>query len=243
MIVIEELGTNEEGGVEIPDYIEFHLGKEYFNQMFGEKGQYFTLPTAALLAYDAKRQNHEIALAFYLCNILNVSAGEKSMYFHTLVEHTALADEYQLAHDDHRMRDAMRILYALERLEMDGIIRRAEHRYIDQALAAEYYAKGKATPISEQTRQRIERKYSDYRTLSEIERRKIRREALQNLLAMRKNDDQNDDARKYTIKFTAGPLIINQIQRRKEQIDAATERRKRAIEAAAKGNKKAAKSE
>src|SRR5258708_4025465 len=73
LIVLEALGSDERGGIKIPESIEFHLGKEFWDQMFGTHKHFFTLPTLLILGYHSKNQPQKNCLAFYLANMLNIN--------------------------------------------------------------------------------------------------------------------------------------------------------------------------
>jgi hypothetical protein len=241
LIVLEALGGDARGGLLIPDVVEFHLGKEYWDQMFGQYQHFFTMPTRLILNYHSKDQAHEIYLAFYLANMINLSFGTFEVHFPILLIQTAMQDQQGIERGTHRTRDALRVLYALERLEIDLLITRAPHPDIDQALAVEYY-NGKAVKIvngkpvsllSEATCARIENAYRHFQALTPAERQTKQRKALQDLL---------ERITYNTIKFTAGPLINTQIQKRRQQRQQAIETREAAQGAARERGRKRQKS-
>jgi hypothetical protein len=242
LIVLEALGSDERGGIRIPSTIEFHLGKEYWDQMFGSYEHFFTLPTHLILGYDSKRQPQEICLAFYLANMINLNFGTFEVHFPVLLIQTGLQDQEDIDRGDHRTRNALSILYSIERLEKDLLIIRSAHPHIDTALAVEHYTgaafkivdEKKVSLLSEQTVARIEHAYRHFQTLPPAELQKKRRVALQSLL---------EQVAHNTIKFEAGPLINTQIARRIQGRQEAIKHRELAQQAATKHTRKGKKAQ
>jgi hypothetical protein len=223
LIVLEALGSDERGGIKIPESVEFHLGKEFWDQMFATQKHFFTLPTALILNYHSKDQPQEICLSVYLANMLNLNDGTFAIHFPILLLQTGLQDQQDIDVGEHRTRAAMRVLYALERLELDLLITREAHPDIDMALAVEYFeSKLAKNKLSERTLARIEQFYGYVQALSAAARRSHKRLALQNLLERVTGN---------SIKFRSGPLINTQIQKRIAGRQAAIESRERAQEA------------
>jgi hypothetical protein len=230
LIVLEALGSDERGGIRIPSTVEFHLGKEYWDQMFGSYAHFFTLPTRLILQYDSKRQPQEICIAFYLANMINLNFGEFKIHFPALLIQTGLQDQQDIDRGHDRTRDASSVLCAIEQLEKDLLIIREAHPHIDTALAVEYYTgEIKESDLSEQTIARIKNAYRHFQTLSPTELQRKRRIALQNLL---------EQVAHNAIKFTAGPLINPQIARRIRGRQEAIRRHEQAQEAAQKSKRK-----
>jgi hypothetical protein len=214
LLVMEALKINEIDGIDLPEAIEFHLGKEFYDLLFGSKQQYFTLPAMPLLSYHAVREQQEICLAFYLTNMLAVNAGKSArVSFPLLLENSALSSREELEKGHDRLRDAMRALYALEHLQRDGWLIRAAHSDIDIALAAEWYLQpGEAAMLAPETYTRITTTYASLRAENAGTLKRLRRVALQKLL------NGNSEA----IDFKPGALI-------KKQAEMIEEGRRRAI--------------
>ncbi len=209
LIVLERLKIDEIEGIKIPDVVEFHLGAEFYDLLFGGRQQYFTLPTALILTYHGTREQQEICLAFYLSNFLILNGGRYSVNFPTMLTESGvrLAEEIEGGHD--RLRDALRVIYALERLEKDGWVTRAAHPDIDTALAVEFFTgECQQEVLSPGTYQRITTNYNHLRGASPTDLRRKRREALQRLL---------DIARNQTLRFSAGSLLKAQAEKRETQ--------------------------
>lgn len=231
LIVLEALSADERGGIRIPDAIEFHLGKEFWDQMFGTHKHFFTVPTTLILGYHSKDQAQEICLAFYLANMLNLNAGSFSIHFPTLLLQTGLQDQLDIDKGENRTRAAIRVLFALEQLEKDHLIERDPHPDVDTALAIAYYAGEtaytlngiKANRLAEKTIKRIENAYRHLSILRPAEMRSKKRTSLQSLLARVEHN---------SITFKSGALINTQIEKRKAGRQAAIESRERAQEAA-----------
>lgn len=231
LIVLKALGSDGRGGLKIPEAVEFHLGQEFWEQMFATHKRFFTLPTALILGYHSKDQPQEICLSVYLANMLNLNAGTFAIHFPILLIQTGLQGRQDIAKGEHRTRAALRVLYALEQLEKDSLILREPHQDIDTALAIAYYT-GKTTytingremdRLSERTIQRIEQSSHHLSTLVPAAQRTHKRLALQNVLERVTNN---------SIKFRSGPLIHAQIQKRIAERLATRERREKAEEAA-----------
>jgi hypothetical protein len=241
LIVLEALGSDERGGIRIPDMVEFHLGKEYWDQMFGSVKHYFSLPTKLILGYDSKRQSHEICLAFYLTNMINLNFGTFDVNFTTLLIQTGIQDQMDIDEGTHRTRAALRILNAIEQLEIDNIIVRDPHEDIDTALAADFLLnkdlknrfklhwddlnvhERKQSHLSENTYKRLQQQYQHLTTLSENDLASKKREALQGLLERVKHN---------SIIFKNGTLINQQIINRTTGRQEAIEKHEAAREAA-----------
>ncbi len=230
LIVLEALGSDERGGIKIPESIEFHLGKEFWDQMFGTHKHFFTLPTLLILGYHSKDQPQEICLAFYLANMLNMNDGTFSIHYPTLLIQTGLQDQLDIDKGQNRTRAAMRAIYALEQLEKDQLIKRDPHPDIDTTLAVEYYLQeAKKNALSENTLARIQNAYRHFQSMRPAEMKTKKRVALQSLLERVEHN---------TITFRSGTLINAQIEKRIAGRRAAVETRERAQEAARKQTSK-----
>lgn len=203
LLIIERLKPGTDGSIQIPDEVEYHLGSEFFEALFGPQQQFFSLPAALLLRYHAVREQQELLLAFYLSNALITSGGQFSTSFPTLMVQSALQSQEELEHGHDRLRDAQRVLFALERLEQQDLIRREGHQGIDTALTMEL-ATGKHTQeeLASATFLRIRQEVSYQRQLSAETIRTNRRIAFQQLL---------EDRAHPPVSFLAGPLLLEQV--------------------------------
>ncbi len=203
LLVIERLKPGPDGSIQIPDEVEYHLGFEFFETLFGPQQQFFTVPTALLLRYHAVRQQQELLLAFYLSNALITSGGQLSVSFPALILQSALESQETLEHGHDRLRDAQRVLFALEHLEKHEFIRRDSHIAIDAALTVELAtAKYTQDDVSPNTYLRIKQGVAYQRQLSPAELRSKRRIAYQQLL---------DERMHLPVRFTAGSLLEHQV--------------------------------
>ena len=240
LIVLEALKPSKDGGLEIPRTIEFHLGKEFYDMLFGERMQYYMLPTAQIIAYHGKNQQQEICLAFYLSNYITFNAGRYSVHFPMMTEGAGIRLSEDINKGDHRTRDALRVLQALEQLQKDGWFTRDAHEHIDMALAADFYLAGQGAreaDYSPETLKRIKQTYAYLRALTPLELRRKRRENLQHLLGT-----FTDNA----VTFKAGSLLREQSEKLQDARKTAKEasertRAARAIKAAKAHSKQIAK--
>ncbi len=215
LLVIEKMRSSADGGLDVPDEIKYHLGEDYYNSLFGEHPQYFTLPTAQVLAYHAVRQQQELCLAFYLSNMVIINKSF-SVHFRELLLKTALMLEDDIDHNTNRTRHALRVVYAIEQLEKDGFIYRAAHDDLDIAMAIELFTRVcSKDDLSPTTYKRITTNYTYLQSLSPQDARTKRRVALQRLL--------KKDMVSPAIVFSAGPLL-------KEKAEKIEELRQRAID-------------
>lgn len=224
LIVLETLKSSEDGGFEIPERIEYHLGKEFYSQLFGDHQQYYMLPTADMLRYHGKNEQQEICLSFYLTNFITINAGTYIVHFPELLEGSAIRLEDDIKRGVNRTRDALRTLYALEHLQRDGWFTRDAHEDIDAALAVEYYTKQcDQDALSPETFKRIKTSYAYFQGKALPELRKIRRQALQHLLNTTTSLNKTAEGKTHAITFHAGALL-------QKQADKVTAGRQRAIE-------------
>lgn len=206
LLIIErlDLEPDEQGRFQIPSEIEYHLGRQYFETLFGEQPQYFSVPTAQILAYHAVREQQELLLAIYLSNEISRGDGHCVLSFFALLVQSALQSQEDIQRGVNRTRDAYRVLYALERLERDNLIIRAPHKDIDTILAVDIVIDAKSTlkKLPETTGKRVKKLIATQGldTCNQVELRTRRRMALQRLLA------EEHDA----ILFSAGSLLEKQ---------------------------------
>jgi hypothetical protein len=209
LLVIERLKPGSDGSIQIPDEVDYHLGSEFFDALFGTQQQFFSLPTALLLGFHAIREQQELLLAFYLCNALITAGGQFFTTFSTLLLQSALQSQEDLSHGHDRLRDTQRVLLALERLEQQGIVRREAHPAVDKALTMGLATgKFKQEELAPSTLQRIEQEVAYSRHLSAETLRTGRRVAFQQLL-----DEHVQDL----ISFLAGPLLADQVSEHARQ--------------------------
>jgi hypothetical protein len=254
LIVLEALKASEQGGIQIPAVIEFHLGKEFYDSLFGSRKRFFTLPTAQMLSYHSEREQQEICLAFHLTSFITLNGGSYTVHFPTLVESCALRSKEDMQHGNDRLRDATRIIYGLEHLERDEWYIRKPHENVDTALAAEYYLwyrpeqdstrldylsyleqceQTKQLAVAPETYKRITTTYSYLQGKPEDELRKIRRQAIQQLLSINNSLTQPQSQ---ALTFVAGTLLQKQAQKVAAGRKEAQERRERAMMARALKN-------
>jgi hypothetical protein len=234
LLVLERLKLDEIDGIKIPETVEFHLGAEFYDLLFGERQQYFTLPTADLLRYHGVREQQEICLAFYLSNFLILNGGRYGVNFPTMLTESGIRLAEDIENAQNRLRDALRVLYALERLEKDGWIIRAAHPDIDTVLAVELFTgECKQEDVSPGTYQRITTNHNHLRGASVTDLRRKRREALQHLLGIGRSD---------ALQFTTGSLLKAQAEKREAQRQQAIAKSEAAqvarIQKAAKGKRR-----
>lgn len=212
LLVIERIQFEEDGTIRIPSEVVFHLGADHYELLYGEHKRFFTIPTAQLLSYHSDRDQHELMLGVYLCDRIPLNKDGFPVHFHTMLVQSALRTEDGLAHGNDRTRDALRALYALERLEQDGIHCREAHREVDTALAADF-ALGNSTErdLAPATLERI--REMQLATADPALLREQRRKSLQRLL-----QPENVTA---PLTFRAGPLIRAQAAKREAQRKAA----------------------
>jgi hypothetical protein len=141
LLIVDPLKSGLDGHIKIPLEVEYRLGKEFFEALFGARKQYFVVPTAQLLEYHAVREQHELLLAFYLSNRLALVGGHHYVPFTSLLLHSAIQTQETMRQGHDRTRDVKRVLLALEHLERDGLIKRAEHEHIDTVLLMELLTK------------------------------------------------------------------------------------------------------
>jgi len=134
LLVLESVTTGADESISF----EYHLGQEFFEAISGSKLQHYTIPTARVVGYHSVKSQHELLLTFYLGNRLALGAGTCSMYFVTLCTQSAiyaLAELQRGERGKNRTRNAQQVIYALERMEQDGLIRREPHPDIDTVVA------------------------------------------------------------------------------------------------------------
>src|SRR5260221_2313390 len=181
------------------------------------------MPTAFVLSYPAAKEQQELLLAMYLSDMLAWSRQPWRVTFPVLMLQSGLRSEDEMAHGHDRIRDAMRVLLALERLERDGLLLRAGHRDVDTALACEL-ALGNIEPdvLAEATRKRLTE--PPYRTLAASAEpalvRERRRRSLEHLLSTADS-----------LALSAGPLLREQVERREAKRKEAAERNERELAA------------
>jgi len=234
LLVIERLKPGLDGTITIPEEVEYHLGHEFFEALFGTQQQFFTVPTAQLLRYHAVRQQQELLLAFYLSNALITLAGPFSIPFPALLLQSALQTQEDLEQSHDRLRDVSRVLRAIEQLERDELITRSAQMTIDTTLAAELVLTekrqqeaqtGGETPKKERdpqeltqddlaavTSTRIADTVSYLRQLPVADIKKKRRVALQHLLDERLHE---------RVEFVPGRFLQEQIRERTARRQAA----------------------
>ena len=209
LLVLEGVIEDQDGSITL----KYHLGEDTFYSIYGEQPLHYALPTPQVIGYHGVKSQHELLLTFYLGNRLAIGKGHCSMYFTTLCTHSALYSPEQLAiGEKNRMRDALQVIYALERLERDDLIRREPHPDVDTILAVglctdDKMIKKSVIPATIERIQPLVRslKGSDNRTLNSK-----RRVALQRLLNFEtSHEDVAEETPEYCTRlvFTTGPLL------------------------------------
>lgn len=224
LLVIERLKPGDDGTLLIPDEVEYHLGYEFFEALFGTQQQFYTVPTAQLLQYHSVRQQQELLLAFYLSNALLAFGGTFSTPFPVLLLQSALQVRENMEQSHDRLRDVSRVLLAIEQLERDELIIRTPHESIDTALAAELVLAEHKTKqeqagretVAPSTYTRIQSKLVYMRRQQDTDIRKARRTALQHLLDTRFNT---------IVEFSPGRLLQEQIHKREVRQEEGKEER------------------
>ncbi len=205
LLVVDPPKSGLDGQIKIPLEVEYHLGKEFFEALFGARKQYLLVPTAQLLEYHAVKERQELLLAYYLSNRLALARGDYSVPFASLLLQSALEtrDEMRQGHD--RTRDAKRVLLALEHLEQDGLIKRAAHEHIDTVLLMELLTDGcKEGELTPATLARIGPERSHLERLRPKESDLIARRLANIRLLL----DERIQA--FPLQFSAGPLLQKQ---------------------------------
>jgi hypothetical protein len=223
-VQFEEQTTDGESRPRVPREVTFHLGADYYHLLFGQGRNFFTIPTALLLSYHPDREQQELLLAMYLSDMLAWNRNPWRVTLYNLILQSALRSKEQLASGHDRLRDTMRILLALERLECDGLLLRQGHPEIDTALACEL-AQGhiRADMLAEATRNRLHTPH--FRMLATATEpaliRERRRRALQSLLGGTTSP----------LVLSAGPLLRQQVEQREAKRKAAAEHSEHALAA------------
>jgi len=134
LLVLKRVAFGPDGLLLIPKEVEFHIGKGFFEALFGARPTFYLIPTAQFLKYHAVRQQQELLLALYLCNRLALSGGHFYVPCYSLLLQSSLLTRESIRHGHDRTRSVERILLALESLARDGLIRRAPHEHVDTVL-------------------------------------------------------------------------------------------------------------
>ena len=182
LLVLESFELSTEEGISF----EYHLGQEFYDAIYGSKPQHYTIPTPRVIGYHAVKSQQELLLTFYLGQHLAQNQGTCSMYFITLCTRStlyALEELQQGSRGKNRTRNAQQVIYALERMEQDGLILRAPHPDIDLVLAVNVCLdKNIRNHLAPATTRRIDEMMSRLKGLKIEELRTKRRLSLQRLL-------------------------------------------------------------
>jgi len=213
LLVLESWTIPEVGDGSIA--LEYHLGQEFYEALYGKRPQRYTIPTARVMGYHGLKSQHELLLTFYLGNRLAQGKGACSLYFVTLCVQSALYSPAELQPGEagkNRTRNAQQVIYALERLEQDGLIVRAPHEDVDLVLAVNCSLEpSKERLLSAPTKARLK---GLLRSLKGAEDKVLvgkRREAVQRLLNVdMSQEDIPEDLPGYCTRLTfhAGQLLI-----------------------------------
>jgi hypothetical protein len=151
------------------------------------------------------REQQELLLAFYLSNRLALAQGDYSVPFTSLLLESALQTREAIKQGHDRTRDVKRVLLALERLEQDGLIKRALHEQIDTVLLMELLTSGCTEgELAPATLARIESERSHF----ERSRPKDNNLFARRLANIRLLLDERIQA--FPVQFSAGPLLQKQ---------------------------------
>jgi len=206
-----DLEPDEQGNFEVPTEIEYRLGKHFQETL---QFQHFYVPTARLLGYHSVREHQELLLAIYLCKELATQAGRCSFPFVTLLVQSALLTPEDIKSGINRTRDALRVLYALEHLENDGLIIRQAQKEIDTVLAMDLSLNEMeiSEKVSPQTLKRLRKVLPSLLMRIQEDQstpRAEKRQALQSLL---------DEEKNITVSFTIGPILTKQLETQSQQV-------------------------
>lgn len=203
LLVVEPAKPGPSGDIHIPEEVEYHLGKEFFEALFGEQKQFVVVPTAQLLDYHALRQQQELLLIYYLSNRLALAGGRFYVSFPSLCLQSALQTEEMMRQDHDRTRNVKRILYALERLERDGLVKRTAYEPIDTVLLAELKTGScSRDDLAPATYARIKDELADLQNSQSVDLFTKRRVAIQRLL--------HEQGQTHAVLFSSGPLLLKQ---------------------------------
>ncbi len=208
LLVLESVIEDTDGN----KTLRYHLGQDFFDALFGTTPRHYALPTPRVIGYHSVKSQHELLLSFFLGNRLALGKGHCSLYFVTVCTQSALyALERLLRGEKNRMRDAMQVIYALERLEQDELIVRSPHEDVDAILAVNLCldptTESQLAPATLSRIQRILPGLKGYQTKTLNAKRRI---ALQRLLNVEaSNEDIAEEIPEYSTRltFSAGPLL------------------------------------
>jgi hypothetical protein len=203
LLVVEPAKPGRKGDIHVPDEIEYHLGKEFFEALFGDQQQCVVVPTAQVLGYHALRQQQELLLLYYLSDRLAFAGGRFYVPFPSLCSQSALQTEEMMRQSHDRMRNVKRVLYALERLETDRLVKRTAHELIDTVLLVELQT-GNCTrdDLAPATYVRIQDELPHPQHSTSDELFSKRRVAIQRLLG--------EQGQTHAVLFSSGPLLLKQ---------------------------------
>jgi len=209
LIIVESMNDNPYEEI----WINYHLGIEFYEAVFGSKPKRYVFDTPSVLRYHGKHQEPEIALSFHLCDHLAEGGGHYSIYFVNLCLQTSLMSENDIQYGQNRTRQALRILFALELLEKDQVIVREAHADVDTSLAVALFldAKVKEEHLAPETLNRMKGLLASFEKGKKLHGDQAiaskRRKAIQNLLNFETRDERvlYDHLKKLT--FSAGPRL------------------------------------
>lgn len=203
LLVVEPAQPGLKGDIHIPDEIEYHLGKEFFEALFGDQQQCVAVPTAQVLGYHAVRQQQELLLLYYLSNRLAFAGGRFYVPFPSLCNQSALQTEEMMKQGHDRSRNVKRVLYALERLERNGLVKRAAHDLVDTVLLVELQTEScSKEDLAPATYARIKDELARLQHSTSDELFTKRRVAIQSLL--------REQGQTRAMIFSSGPLLLKQ---------------------------------
>src|SRR5438445_125355 len=249
LVILEGLKADESTGIVVPKEVEYHLGKDFYDLMFGSRKQYYILPTSLILDLHSKNDQHEFCLTLYLANLINLNKGNFAIHFPEMLLQSGLETKEEIKHGHDRTRDALPAIYALEWMERVAIIKRHPHDDIDTILAIEHFRqngtcltetydeyqarlignKMQKKLLSSETYRRVITQYYYLQGKSATELQNTRRKKLKHLLDTHDNN---------SIIFNAGAIIHKQAEKYRQQHLAAIELNEKAKIAAMARSKK-----
>lgn len=153
------ISADTDGLPVVPDTLTYGLSEQAYQEMFSAQAHYFQLPTKEVLKYSAKNCVHELCLAYYLADQLTIQHFPEERYLLNIIFHAGLHHEKSFERDKNHLRFLLRVLYALEHLEIDQWIKREAQPLIDEILAIDLLQGGKATLLADATKERIQANY------------------------------------------------------------------------------------
>src|SRR5438445_4168722 len=106
IFILEGLKADESTGIVVPKEVEYHLGKDFYDLMFGSRKQYYILPTNLILDLHSKNDQHEFCLTLYLANLRNLNKSNFAIHFPEILLRSGLETKEGITHVHNSTRDA-----------------------------------------------------------------------------------------------------------------------------------------